>query len=109
MSKVTDIILICSCGKQDAQLVYQELNAWLKEKDCDMILKPIDEHAGGNRAMQLSIFAGAFNHFNIPIQDFCHHVADMKWDVPKSVTLIIQEENDESPVVVLKEGEWCWS
>jgi hypothetical protein len=98
VSCVTDVIVICACGEKSA---LQSINAWMIEhSETTCQFAKIDGYAGGNKYMQVDVFAIAINNFSHKTPYLSEYVlVDMKWNYPESVILITQEENDETPMV----------
>jgi hypothetical protein len=68
-----------------------EVNQFFEDGKVGLV--DVTEHAGGNKAMQVSVAIGAFNYF--PIEDFAEHIASIKWGRPDAVRLFVNFEHEE--------------
>ena len=100
MSVVTDVVLLTSVNEVKA---ITEINRYLKTNEEGQCLREISSHAGGCKAIQADIWAGAFNYM-----DTDGFIAFFKtvttWEFPEDVKLLIQKENDNGFSEITKES-----
>ena len=92
MSRVTNIIIICSSWNEKE--IIDPINVKIRALHEYGALQRIDQHAeGGSKAMEISVYAGAFNYFrNVEVEEF---MRQRKWDKP-FIYINKQEEFDIS-------------
>lgn len=95
MSYVTNVVLMTSL--LDDKIVHEFINTWLVSQGQGELAK-INEYAGGNKAMEVDLYAGAFNHLNE--EAFIPVVVSPNWRVPEELVLVVQTEME--PVQVYK-------
>jgi len=98
MSVVTTILLTTSTmegteidvdGRPvDVYPAIQHLNAWRGSE----WLKPVHEHAGGNKYPQACVFMAAMNYFDL--DDLKDVMRAAPWEEPESVVLLVSGEED---------------
>jgi hypothetical protein len=98
MSRVTDLVLITSIsdgGGEDEHPNVDKLSAWLTENH-RCAFQRVDQHAGGNKAMQCDVFLVAVNYLDA--DGFLAQFRAIEWDSPEAVVLIVNAE-EMDPVV----------
>jgi hypothetical protein len=88
MSYVSNVILLTFIedpGIKDVQL-------WLSGAGA-LPLNQIDGFAGGTKAIEHEIWAGAYNWLDVP--EFIKAVENAGWEFPSDVQLLIKREGDE--------------
>lgn len=93
MSYVTNVVLMTSL--LDDKIVHEFINPWLVSQGQGELAK-IDEYAGGNKAMEVDLYAGAFNHLNT--EAFIPVVIAPNWRVPEELILMVQAEMETAQV-----------
>lgn len=92
MSHVTDILVLASCldepGETATDGAIANLNAYLRSD-----LVRLDEMAGGSKAMQATVWAGAYNYLNI--EEFLAKVWEQKWELAADVQVLLKDEHDD--------------
>ena len=91
MSSVTSIILACECSEGDDTMA--PINAYFEAQGRKGLTK-IDEFAGGGNAMQISVYAGAFNYLDH--DEFARAVKACKFEWPEAVVLLVNGEHDDT-------------
>lgn len=97
MSVVTDIVLLTAIddgGIEDEHPNVDLLNNWIQANHGPAeTLKKVDQHGGGNKAMQCDVFVGAVNFLDVPglIEAFMV----TPWDMPECAQLLLKEEQEE--------------
>jgi hypothetical protein len=105
MSYVASVMIIFTVAeesweKDNGEMVYpriNEVNAWLAQHRFPPLLD-IDQHAGGNKRMQINVWGGAFNYLDLE-QFITEGVLARDWEEPKHVTVIWNDEHDEGVTV----------
>lgn len=99
MSHVADIILVTAID-DGAQRDEEHPNAdllskWLQENKGQDWLKlvKVDQHAGGNKAIQCDIFLAAINYLDI--DGFVAAFRSIRWHMPECAQLMIKDEHDD--------------
>ncbi|MEQ1733637.1 MAG: hypothetical protein ABL940_08190 [Bacteroidia bacterium] len=100
MSNVTNLILTISTLENEIEKM-QQVNSF-EYRGLQMNLISVDYNKnnaigtrwyGGTKFLEAGIYIGAFNHF--PLYEFIEHLKKIKWEYPKTVQIIYQEQNDE--------------
>lgn len=97
MSDVTSVIILTELHwdyediKNDHPISL--IQDWLTANEYGA-LKRVDEHAGGNRALQDEVWLGAFNY--LELEEFIEFVKGLDWTVyQESVEFLYKDEHDE--------------
>lgn len=100
MSDVTNVIICCSLMEEVfTECAFESINhinEWLQThpRGCSGgRLVRVDKHAGGTKAMECCVFAGAFNY--MPLQDFLRTVWKQNWQSRDTVQVLVQEQEDD--------------
>ena len=97
MSHVTDIIFITAIEDgADAEAGHpntDKLSEYIAREHNNNKLLKVDEHAGGNKAIQCDVFMAAINYMDI--DTFIAWFHTIKWEYPESVQLLIKDEHDD--------------
>jgi hypothetical protein len=114
MSRVTDVILTCGCseevGPEDGNPTYrvpavEPINEWLLKNNYGKLVR-VDEYVTSGKAMQATVFIGAFNYLDL--KEFIKVVDAAPWDVKENTALFVkEEEQDTFRQVVLDQGSQC--
>ena len=96
MSYVANTILTFGV-LEDAKLRLAEVNKFFDDDckgfvDCNDESLPIGWY-GGSKMLETNICIGAFNY--LKVDELIEHLREIKWEEPKNVQLIIQNQNDE--------------
>lgn len=100
MSVVTNILLWSSLEDADDRIeswllrLAPAINAYLDERYHGELVQ-VDHLAGGTKEMEATVYAGAFNYFDLPA--FIDFLQRLSWTKPEYVRLIIQEDEDDVP------------
>lgn len=95
MSRVTSVIIVSSIIDSKVITV---LNEWIVEHyGCG--LKRVDSYAGGNKAMEVDVYAGAFNFLDV------HKFKDLMDEnlSDSRIVVIIKEEDSDIDIHRFKE------
>lgn len=88
MSYITDVVIFTETGEPGMK----QAQDWVRE-NTRSDFSQVDEFAGGNKAMQCDVWAGAFNYF--PKDDFLAALRAIKeWEHPDAVQVLFKGEND---------------
>ncbi len=97
MSRVTNVILHVSILEEDecedgpiVQVV--ALNRVLME-ECRTSFERVDQHAGGGKFFEATVFMAAFNH--CPTPDIIAFVRQQQWTYPEDVQVFVKEQEDD--------------
>ncbi len=97
MSHVADIIFMTSIDDgsnvEDSHPNADKLSAYLVRNHNGAYLVKVDDHAGGNKAMQCDVFMAAINYLDI--DEFVEWFHGIEWEYPESVQLLIKDEHDD--------------
>ena len=98
MSAVTDIILTCSLlesqgSNWDDTPSVQTLNDYLRAAYHGVTLMRVDDYAGGNKAVQCTVWMAAINHFDT--KEFLRQARSAQWYEPESAQIFFKGENDD--------------
>jgi hypothetical protein len=74
-----------------------KVNEWLSEH-AGGSLNQVDDGYGGNKASQVEVYGGAFNHLDE--DDFAFFVMRLPWEYPEDTVLLINPE--EGPARVFR-------
>ena len=99
MSVVTNVILITGVNEPAIGTV----NAFLSMNE-HSTLTQIDSYAGGGKAMECDVWAGAFNFFSIRSFIDCIHVVE--WEDPEAVQLLLLKEGETKFVLEIDGLSW---
>ncbi len=99
MSRVTNLILVSNIALGDN--CSEHISKWLEAyySNPKARLLKIDQNAGGNKAMEIEVFAGAFNYLSVK-KMLAAIAPDMK---DHRAMLIIKEEESDIHIVRYKE------
>lgn len=92
MSRVTNIILSVEVLTDPLKTI-DPLNEWLFNK-YRSFLERVDNHAGGNKEMEVDIWMGAFNYFQV------HELEEKVRDWGIDISLMVQEQEDTHFTVI---------
>ena len=92
MSVVSSVVLVCSLCPDDEATAIDAINAWLEERN-QPPLAEISDHAAGRKAMQVNLFAGAYNWLDEDA--FIKFVMQQDWDEPEELALVVTPEEGE--------------
>jgi hypothetical protein len=95
MSHVADVLLFTPISEAGVA----EVQTWLRDNKWPELVE-IGQEAGGNKCMQVEVWAAGINYFNI--QGFVAACQSVKWERPAWVQLLIKNENDD--VLTLRFG-----
>lgn len=87
MSCVHNILVCCSLSDED--LFRSE---WSAPHPMEQFAQ-VDEHAGGYKAMEVAVFAAAFNYF--AIDELLKFIEELDWNCPESVSVFAQGEHED--------------
>lgn len=90
MSWVTNIILSYSLVEHQDKI--DSINDWLLQNEHDK-LKRINEYAGGEKFMEMYIYAGGFSHFDV--MDFVRYVFSLDWILRESLQIFVKDQEDD--------------
>lgn len=97
MSHVADVILVTAIddgGGEDEHPNADRLEQWLQQHQSPNIrLAKVDQHAGGNKAMQCDVFLAAVNYLHI--DEFVAAFRAIPWDHPERTQLMLKDEHDD--------------
>lgn len=88
MSLVTNVLLLVDSEDEPG---VPEIQNWLAAEEYGQLVE-VSKHAGGRKAMECRVWAGAFNHLDTEAFVSCARGA--KWERIESVQLLIREEDD---------------
>ncbi|MFT3676814.1 MAG: hypothetical protein QM781_13050 [Chitinophagaceae bacterium] len=92
MSKVTNLILTCSVGEDEGELIKQFSN--FKYGGKEFKITSLDDSSWGTKRLECIIFVGVYNHF--PLSDFINFLKkDVNWYDLERVQLFVKEQNDD--------------
>lgn len=89
MSRVTNIILAFEVLTDHSKTI-EPLNKWLLDKYRNN-LERVDQHAGGNKQMEVEVWMGAFNYFQV----YELETQLGSWPEDLCITLMVQEQDDD--------------
>lgn len=95
MSHVCDVLILASVMDEDSGAI-GAVEAWLVEHryaEVANALRRVDGNAGGFKAMQATVWAGAYNYLDIPA--FLAAVWAAPWDSSEYVQVALKDEHDE--------------
>ena len=98
MSNVTNIILSYEV-LTDPLLTIDPLNEWLFTR-YRSTLEDMKGHAGGNKGMEVEVWMGAFNHFNL----FEFETQLGSWPENLCITVMVQKQDDDNFKAVIHNG-----
>lgn len=102
MSIVSSVVLCFSDYTESVPV--KEVQQWLTAHGFDH-LRRSDHCSGGNKAMQMYVYCGAFNYFGGIEDDFGAFVGGRSWELPRNVVLLIQPEDfDSKPLKIFRPG-----
>ena len=90
MSTVTDVILIVGC-LTDQEQAERFSDALKLAGHTEARLKQVDDHAGGNKAVQADIYMGAYNYLDDEAAVSAFYA--IKWEERDQVQLLMKAEN----------------
>ena len=93
MSHVASVIVWTGL---DEEAALAPLNAWLAVRNYPPLIA-VNDHAGGNKAVQADWWCGAFNYLDIP--ELVAATFAQLWDYPDSVCVIVTDEHDDQPKI----------
>ena len=97
MSVVTDMILVTAIddgGGEDKHPNADRLNAWIREAHGPTeALKKVDQHAGGNKAVQCDVFVGAINYLDE--KGLIAAFRGVQWESPDCAQLMLKGEQKD--------------
>ena len=94
MSVVTSIVVWTFLDETAAM---RDAQYWLKEQGYPRGLVFVNDQAGGNKALQVDVWVGAFNYF--PTEGFIRMLRAQKWEWLSHVAAFVEEEESEMPTV----------
>jgi hypothetical protein len=96
VSVVTDIILVTAIedGGFDGQHPnVDKMNEWFQARYRGARLVKVDQHGGGNKAMQCDVFMGAINFLDVDA--LLAAFKAIEWQQHESVQLMLKQEHEE--------------
>lgn len=87
MSHVHNILVCCSVSDDE---LFQ--SKWNTHHSIEQFFQ-VDGHAGGCKAMEVAVFAAAFNYF--AIDELLKFVEELDWCCPESVSVFSQDEHED--------------
>lgn len=92
MSRVTNIIFICSCSET---YELEKLRSFFDRKKLPNLQKIENCSVGGNKCLEAEVFIGAYNYFGDK-NEFIEYVKRQEWSSFRDcIQILIKEEEDE--------------
>ena len=91
MSHVASVVLWTFLDEDECVAGVQE---WLLDNRKGPLVR-VNEHAGGEKALQCDVWVGAYNYLDV--DGFLYVVRSREWEYPENVVVMIQNEHDERP------------
>jgi hypothetical protein len=110
VSWVTDVLLCANLIEkfdedlrpQKSSAAIDEINAWLREKGAGTLADLSVHMETGGKAAQALVYGGSFNH--LEVKEFKKFVLSRNWQMPESVRLLLNDEEDDGFSVFVPEA-----